>query len=192
MGYTDGDEKWKPVLGYEEHYHVSDRGQVMRVSRTNATKPGRILKPKTSSKKGNEYLFANLSVKGTAKTVRIHRMVCEAFFGPIQVGMQINHKNGIKTDNRLSNLEVVTPSENILHSFRVLGRKRQAPHHLRGEQSGRAKLTNSQADEIRELCRMRLMTHKQIAKKYNVSTSTVGGIVYNITYRGAYVEEPKD
>lgn len=49
----------------------------------------------------------------------VHRMIWEAANGPIPAGMEINHINGIKSDNRLANLEMVTPSENCLHAFRT-------------------------------------------------------------------------
>src|SRR5690349_6679065 len=53
------------------------------------------------------------------KPVYMHRAVWEACVGPIPPGLYINHINGIKTDNRLENLEVVTPSENLRHAFRI-------------------------------------------------------------------------
>jgi hypothetical protein len=48
-----------------------------------------------------------------------HRMIWESVHGPIPDGMQINHINGVKTDNRLANLELATPSENLLHAYRL-------------------------------------------------------------------------
>lgn len=48
-----------------------------------------------------------------------HRLIWEAVNGPIPEGMQVNHINGIKTDNRIINLEVVTPRENLLHAYRT-------------------------------------------------------------------------
>lgn len=61
-----------------------------------------------------------------------HRMIWESVHGPIPQGMQINHINGIKTDNRIVNLELVTPSENTKHAYR-LGLRRAD-----GEFNGRA------------------------------------------------------
>ena len=51
------------------------------------------------------------------KSKLVHRLVCEAFLGPIPDGMQVNHKNCKKMDSRLKNLEIVTPSENCRHSW---------------------------------------------------------------------------
>lgn len=59
------------------------------------------------------------------KTRFVHRLVFEAFKGPIPKGLEINHKNGIKHDNRLENLELVTKSENLKHAVNKLGFKPQ-------------------------------------------------------------------
>ena len=61
-----------------------------------------------------------------------HRMIWEHVHGSIPEGMQINHINGIKTDNRISNLELVTASENVKHAFRI------GLMDARGENNGRA------------------------------------------------------
>lgn len=64
--------------------------------------------------------------------MQAHRLIWEAVHGPIPDGMQINHINGVKTDNRIDNLELVTPSENSMHAYR-LGLSRAD-----GEHNGRA------------------------------------------------------
>lgn len=61
-----------------------------------------------------------------------HRMIWESVHGPIPEGLQINHINGVKADNRIANLELVTPSENAKHAYR-LGLSRAD-----GEYNGRA------------------------------------------------------
>lgn len=94
-------EIWKPVLGYEENYFVSNKGRVKN-------KKGYIMKPLNNAK---GYLRAQLSFGKPTKKF-IHRMVWESFNGSIPEGMQINHLNEIKSDNRLENLSLCTPKEN--------------------------------------------------------------------------------
>ena len=68
------------------------------------------------------YVSVTLRVsKGVYKTKLVHRLIWEAFNGPIPEGLEINHINGIKHDNRLCNLELVTKSENLKHAVEKLG-----------------------------------------------------------------------
>ena len=69
----------------------------------------KILKPSVN-KKG--YLYVGLWKEGKMKYCRVHRLEYEAFYGKIPDGMQVNHINEIKTDNRLENLNLMTPKEN--------------------------------------------------------------------------------
>ena len=92
-----------------------------------------------------------------------HRIMWEAAVGPIPDGMQINHKNGIKDDNRLENLEVVTASENTIHAYRTgLADKK-------GEKSGRPKLTQANVDFIRSS----IASNKILARKFGVGTEAI-------------------
>ena len=76
----------------------------------------------------------------------IHRIVATCFIGSIPVGYEVNHINGIKTDNRACNLEIVTKSENAKHAYRTGLAKPPS-----GERNGGAKLSN---DACLELCYM--------------------------------------
>ena len=85
--------------------------------------------------------------KGRARLVKIHRLVAEAWIGAAPSRRHVvNHRNGVKTDNRVENLEWVTPSENIRHSYRMGMHPRQF-----GEASNSAKLTDAAVRRIRRV-----------------------------------------
>ena len=98
-------EKFKPVVGYEGLYEVSDYGAVRSL------KFGKV-KYLRNAKHPTGYCQIGLCRGGKQKHLMVHRLVYESFVGPIPAGMQIDHINTIRDDNRLSNLRVVTPKEN--------------------------------------------------------------------------------
>ena len=108
------------------------------------------------------------------KDFTVHRLVMLTFVGPSN--LQVNHKNGIKTDNRLSNLEYVSQTENIRHSYD------NKLHDLFGENNSQAKLTEGQVLEIRNLIKEGL-TSKEIAQKYLVSRGAIDGIKTGRTWK---------
>ena len=89
------------------------------------TKTGNIIK---WSKDTNGYMRAGLWTGGKCKTVAQHKMLAEYFISNPELKLQVNHKNGIKHDNNLDNLEWVTQSENALHSFANGLQKPSRPH----------------------------------------------------------------
>jgi hypothetical protein len=97
------EERWLPI---DENYHVSDLGRVKSFVKY---KDGRIMKPKI---KKNGYCELSLSSNGVKKSYTVHRLILQAFL-PINEIKQVNHKNHIKTDNRLENLEWCNCSENL-------------------------------------------------------------------------------
>lgn len=101
----------------------------------------------------------------------INRFVLMAFLGLPAPGQECNHKNGIKTDNRVENLEWLTKSENSLHACRVLGKGR-------GESNGRAKLINKDIPIIRRLLAERKFLQTEIANLFGVSKATISDIKF--------------
>lgn len=115
-------EIWKDVAGYEGYYKVSNLGRVKSIDRIiinslNIKKlfRGKILKTTIHP---DGYLLCSLSIKNRSLSVRIHRLVAEAFLINSENKPVVNHKNGVRDDNRLENLEWVTVKENVQHSFK--------------------------------------------------------------------------
>lgn len=112
--------------------------------------------------------------------ILLHRLIWIVANGEIPDKIEVNHKNGIKSDNRLSNLELTNKSENALHSYRILGNKGGA---LRGESNGMSKLKKWQVLEIRKRYVKGEIGLKFLAKEYNVSFPTIANIVKKRTWR---------
>lgn len=106
------EEVWKPIKGFEGRYSVSNKGRV----KTHRYNWNKIMKPAYDN---SGYLYVHI----IDKKKKIHRLVAEAFIPNPENKSQVNHKNGVKDDNRVENLEWATPSENQLHSLYVLGHK---------------------------------------------------------------------
>ena len=157
-------EIWKDVKGYEGAYKVSNLGRVKSFKRNRET----ILKYGTNS---NGYTYVNLCLKGKAKSKTIHRLVAETLINNNKNKPQVNHKNGIKTDNRVINLEWNTKSENEKHAFKI-GLKC-----LKGENHNMSKLTEPEVLKIRELYKDKKHTYKELGEIFNVSISNIQHIV---------------
>lgn len=102
------EEHWKPVLGYEGLYEVSDLGRVKSLN-FHRGKKEIVLKLKTNTK----YHQVHLSKNGKTKYLLVSRCVWEAFNGPIPEGMEINHIDENTANNRLGNLNLLSHSQNI-------------------------------------------------------------------------------
>lgn len=156
------EEQWLPVVGYEGRYEVSDHG---RVRKTN----GHIMKQRV--RRG---LYPVLSLYGGTpytRTFPIHQLVAIAFLGPRPEGMETNHKDGDKLNNRVENLEWVTKKDNCLHRFHVLG-KRNLPI-LRGSDQPTSKLTDDEVLEIRRLADQGRLPQTEIAKRFGIDQAMV-------------------
>lgn len=122
------EEVWKKIENHE-NYEISSHGRIR-------SHKGTILK--TFQQHGYEKLTlwkkVNDEKKGT--NVRIHRLVAEAFIPNPLEKKEVNHKNGVKSDNRVENLEWATPKENMQHLLKIGGNRNQVEIHMMHSETG--------------------------------------------------------
>lgn len=112
-------EIWKDIPGFEGLYQASNLGEIrsLNYKRTGKVK---VLSPGIS---GKGYYRVELCKDGKKKNFSVHRLTYEAFHGTIPPGMTVDHINGIKTDNRLENLQLLTRGDNTRKANK--GKKRK-------------------------------------------------------------------
>lgn len=159
-------ELWKPVVGYEGLYEVSDKGRVRALfeSWNGRYKAGRIIK---SIERPDKYISVNLYYPDSGQVGRtrtMHSLVLEAFVGPRPKGQDVRHLDGTKNNNVLLNLKWGTRKENMGDAI-VHGTVTS------GERAHFSKLTNESVLKIREMFDSGILSNV-IAKMFNVSIPT--------------------
>jgi hypothetical protein len=117
------------------------------------------------------YLQVRVMVNGTRYYTCAHRLVWRALVGPIPTGLVINHKNGCKNDNRPSNLEVVTPSENTTHAYKTGLRDEH------GEKNPASKLTDRDVAQIRNMYAQGGYTMERLGEMFGVRFQHISRLV---------------
>lgn len=161
-------ETWKPVKDYENFYIVSSFGRIKNI------KTNKILKPWITQ----GYCHLRLCKNGKCIQYGVHKIVCESFIGKIKKHHQINHKNCIKNDNKIQNLEYVTHKQNIRHA-RINGLLRGPL----GERQHMSKLKEKDIISIRNLYQKKLFSQLVLSKKFNVHQSNISYIVNKKSWR---------
>jgi hypothetical protein len=169
MPCDTSDEKWRDVADYEGLYIVSDVGRLYSINR------GLFMR---LSMNGRGYYHTAIGTKDTGyRKIRIHAVVSRAFIGECPEGKEVNHKNGIKSDNRASNLEYVVHSRNVQHAYDIGLRKRIGGEH------GKHTLTEKDVRRVRrryrDLGSKRHGFIKQVADEYEVTPTCIWSIVHN-------------
>ena len=155
-------EVWKDIKGFEGKYFVSNYGNVKSIMNDNKYMAGGI------SRGGYKSVCLTVNGRGSTKSVRIHQQVAISFIANLENKPFINHINGIKTDNRVENLEWITASENQKHAYSIgLKQKKQ------GKLNGMAKkIINIKTGEIYD-------TLTSAAKSINMHVSNFHKLINN-------------
>jgi len=162
-------EVWLPVKGFESSYSISNMGRLKRLSGQikragwyDLNLQEKLINP---SKDRKGYLLTFLTQNRNRTKVYIHRLVAIHFVPNPHNKPDVNHKQGVKDDNRYTELEWVTHSENMKHSS-VHG------FHRFGERHPKSVLSESQVVEIFNSKE----SERSLAKKYNCSRATINCI----------------
>ena len=135
-------------------YMISSNGRILNM------KSGKFIKPHFDGK----YYNVRLSIKGIVYSYKIHRLVASAFIPNLNNKKEINHINGDKSDNSISNLEWVSPSENCIKAV------------LTGLKPKTTTISLTKVHEICSLIKLGCYTNKEIANITNVKIGTVKNI----------------
>ncbi len=187
-------EIWKNVPGYEGFYMASNKGRVHSLNRRIPTKreshpflivSGKILSPKIDK---DGYLHVVLCKNSFHKHMRVHKIIALTFIENPNNYLEINHKNNIRCDNRVENLEWATNRMNQFQKWKTFPKKQikyktNRKISLQSSVGHASKLTVEKVREMKNLYISGNYTQEELGKKYNVSTSHVSGILANRNWK---------
>ena len=162
-------EIWKKAVGYSS-YEVSNLGRIKTFNWKNTGREA-IMKPALD---GSGYLRTVMKDdNGVSKTIKVHRIVLNTFdFNDNYKTLEVNHKDGNKSNNNIENLEWVTRHQNIQHCI-----DNNLQYILKGEEIGNSILKEKDVIYIRQNFKPRVYTRKMLANKFGVSEATIKDIL---------------
>ena len=180
-------EIWADIEDYEGIYQVSTKGRVKSFCKG-------VIKLLRQGFNVNGYPTVSLRKYGKARTHLVHRLVAVAFIPNPENKPLINHKNGIKTDNRVENIEWCTRSENTLHALRTGLVNPKNLGKCKGEKHGRHKLTSEQVLYIRKNVKKgdKNFSYKALSVLFNVSPDIIRKIDKGILWKCLLNSEDKN
>ena len=162
------EEIWKDVVGFEDYFQISSFGRLF------GKRSGKVLK---LSNVGG-YLAHTTRLNGRNSRsicLKIHKLVAEAFLTKICDSHVVNHIDGVKTNNRVENLEYVTQQENVIHAFRTGLNKPKARHSDR-------KISDEQVELLFSMYASGSYTYRDLSHVFGIHYSTIGRILRKETY----------
>ena len=168
---------WKPIKGFEGHYEVNELGDIKSLERfVNHAIYGPMRVTEKMMKKlagAKGYVRVNLALDKKHHFFQVHILVAQAFIPNPYNKPQVNHKNGIKTDNRIENLEWCTNQENRDHAVKN-------GLHATGARLESTKRIESELSKVIDLISQG-WSHQKIAKEYGTKRQTVGKILQRMS-----------
>lgn len=157
-------EEWRPVVGWEGLYEVSNLGNVRSVRRAKILALG-----------GSRYKHATLCRDNACTSINVNVLVLEAFVSHRPAGMMSSHNDGDKTNNRLDNLRWDTQSGNLAD------RKIHGTESI-GARNGKSKLRPEDIPEIRRMIADGRWSLREIGERYGTTLGAISGIKYGKTW----------
>ena len=161
-------EVWKPIKNYENLYEISNYGRVKSL------RSGKILKKRLTY---DGYVRVTLTYNQQAKDFRVHRLVAEHFIPNPDNKETVNHIDGNKENNHVSNLEWATRSEQLIHSYQLGLKQAQI-----GTSNCQSKLSEDDVRTIRNLHNEGI-SYSKLAKQFKVHKTTIANVVKRRAYK---------
>lgn len=171
----------KPIKGYEGKYAITRNGKVISYKKRKNPVIGMqrkiILKPLNQ-----RYVIFRLSSNNKVKHFTLHRLLAIAFIPNPENKPEINHKNGIKTDNRIENLEWVSSSENAQHAIDT-GLFKPNTKAMNEHNKKQRKLSKEQVQYVKDNYIPRKYPMVIFAERFNISINGISNILNNKKYQ---------
>jgi NUMOD4 motif/HNH endonuclease len=177
-------EIWRDLIGYEDFYSVSNKGNVLSKRQNINLKPGN---------NGRGYLFVGLWKDSNRTRFYVHRLVALCFIENPFNKEHVNHKDCDKGNNNVYNLEWCTLKENMIHAsknnrlYASDYQKRQTSLANSGSKSALSKLTENDVIKIKTILQNKTHTQNQIALMFNITRSNVSCIKRNISWKSVQI-----
>ena len=169
--YNTNETIWKDLIGYEGRYKIGSNGEIMN-------KRGLLLKQSLDIDGYKRITLYN----GNKKTYRVHRLVVEHFIGSIPCDKEVNHIDYDRTNNHISNLEIVSHLENVRHSYDRIAKGIKSNGTTSGNKKN-SKVTIKEANEIREKYSTGKYTQIELGNMYGLKRSAMSDLLNGKTWK---------